>query len=344
MSLRQSTPWVAPVHGSRQVPPDEASALLSALRRLIEHELPGRLHSADPDQPPLSLEEAYRWCVDATRIHSRSFFLSSQFLPFEKRVAIRALYAFCRTSDDIVDQLSEDVERELAHWVALAQAPMPPQRHPVLVAWKDTVTRYSIPQALANELLAGVAMDLTVSRYATFDDLWLYCYRVASVVGLISMHIIGHEEGATPYAVSLGVALQLTNILRDVGEDAQRGRIYLPQEDLQRFGLCDDDILQGRCDERFRALMRFEIERAHALYEEAWPGIALLSRDSQFAIGAAAEVYRGILNKIVANKYDVFSQRTHLSLAEKLLILPRMWRRLRALPSVQPAVHENGES
>jgi phytoene synthase len=334
VSLRQSTPWAAPVHGSRKVSPDEASALLSALRRLIEHELPVRLHSADPDQPALSLAEAYRHCADLTRVHSRSFFLSSHFLPREKRAAIRALYAFCRTSDDIVDQASEGVERELAHWVALAQAPQPPQHHPVLVAWQDTVARYTIPQALANELLAGVAMDLTVSRYATFDDLWLYCYRVASVVGLIAMHIVGHEEGATPYAVSLGVALQLTNILRDVGEDAQRGRIYLPQEDLRRFGLCDEDILHGRCDERFRALMRFEIARAHALYEEAWPGIALLSRDSQFAIGAAAEVYRGILHKIVAHDYDVFSQRAHLSLAEKLLVLPRMWRRLRALRTI----------
>ncbi|HEU5016142.1 MAG TPA: phytoene/squalene synthase family protein [Roseiflexaceae bacterium] len=337
MSLRQSTPWVTPVHGLRQVSPDEASALLSALRRLVDHELPSRFHTTDPTQPPLSLDEAYRWCIDITRVHSRSFFLSSHFLPPEKRRAIRALYAFCRTSDDIVDQLSENVERELAHWVALAQAPTPPQHHPVLVAWKDTVSRYTIPQALANELLAGVAMDLTVSRYATFDDLWLYCYRVASVVGLISMCIIGHEEGATPYAVSLGVALQLTNILRDVGEDAQRGRIYLPQEDMQRFGLSDDDILQGRCDERFHALMRFEIERAHALYDEAWPGIALLSRDSQFAIGAAAEVYRGILNKIVANRYDVFSQRARLSMAEKLRTLPRVARGLRALPRVQSA-------
>jgi phytoene synthase len=169
-------------------------------------------------------------------------------------------------------------------------------------------------------------MDLTVSRYATFDDLWLYCYRVASVVGLISMHIIGYRPGAASYAIKLGVALQLTNILRDVGEDAQRGRVYLPQEDLERFGLCDDDILHGRRDDRFRALMRFEITRANALYDAAWPGIGLLNADSRLAIAAAAEIYRGILGKIIANDYEVFSRRAYVPLAQKLLILLRVVR------------------
>jgi phytoene synthase len=184
--------------------------------------------------------------------------------------------------------------------------------------------------SLPDELLAGIAMDLTVSRYATFDDLWLYCYRVASVVGLISMHIIGHREGAGPYAIRLGIALQLTNILRDVGEDARRGRVYLPLEDLARFGLCADDILSGRRDYRFRALMRFEIARAHALYEESWPGIALLNADGRLAIGAAAEIYRAILGRIAANDYEVFARRAYVPLAQKLLALWRVRKRLRA--------------
>lgn len=342
MSLSH-TPWATPVHGIRQVPPEEASALLAALRRLVEHDHAGRLH-ATPDAPPLLLSTAYAHCVEITRFHSRSFFLSSQFLPADKRQAIRALYAFCRVSDDIVDDAPDNAHHALAHWVALAQAPHPPPGDAVLLAWKDTAARYNVPQTLTDELLAGVAMDLSVNRYATFDDLWLYCYRVASVVGLISMHMIGHRAGATPYAVSLGVALQLTNILRDVGEDARRGRIYLPQEDLRRFGLSDDDILQCRLDERFQALMRFEIDRAHALYEEAWPGIALLSSDSRFAVAAAAEVYRGILAKIVANGYDVFTQRVHLSLFEKLLVLPRVWRRLRALERTHAHAPHDHES
>ena len=145
------------------------------------------------------------------------------------------------------------------------------------------------------------------------------------------MHIIGHEEDAEPYAIQLGTALQLTNILRDVGEDAARGRIYLPLEDLERFGLCEDDILNGVQDQRFRALMRWEIERAEHLYQASWPGIRLLHHDGQFAVAAAALLYRAILPKIVANDFDVFSRRAFVSTGEKLLLLPRIWRRLRAL-------------
>lgn len=328
MSIPHSRRWAIPVHGVRQVPPGEASALLEALRRVDEFD---PIHHGEPDAEAVSLDAAYRYCNRITRIHSRSFFLSSQFLPAEKRQAIRALYALCRTTDDIVDQAGGDPERSLARWVAQVQASKPLANDPVLRAWVDTACQYEVPQTLVNELLAGVAMDLTVSRYATFDDLWLYCYRVASVVGLLSMHIVGYRQGAQPYAVSLGVALQLTNILRDVGEDAARGRIYLPQEDLARFGLCDEDILHGRRGKQFRALMRFEIERAYTLYEESWPGMAMLSADSRFAIGAAAQVYRGILGKIIANDFDVFERRAHLSLAEKLWILPDVRRRLRSL-------------
>jgi phytoene synthase len=284
----------------------------------------------------LHLNDAYRACEAITRKHSRSFFLSTQLLPAEKRRAIRALYAFCRTSDDLVDQPGQDTVRALAEWVALVHARHAPPDNAVLLAWHDTATRYGVPQALVDELLAGVAMDLTVSRYATFDDLWRYCYRVASVVGLISMQIIGGQPAATSYAIALGVALQLTNILRDVGEDAARGRIYLPLEDLTRFGVREDELLDGcrkplerKSDARFRALMSYEIDRAHALYEAAWPGVAMLDADGQLAVAAAAEIYRGILARIVANDYDVFARRAHVSLAGKLLMLPRVWRRLR---------------
>ena len=201
----------------------------------------------------------------------------------------------------------------------------------MLRAWHDTSTRYALPQALADELLTGVGMDLTINRYQTFDELQLYCYRVASVIGLISMHIIGHEADAEPYAIQLGIALQLTNILRDVGEDAARGRIYLPLEDLERFGLCEDDILNGVQDQRFRALMLWQIERAERLYQASWPGIRLLHRDGQFAVAAAALLYRAILPKIVANDFDVFSRRAFVSTREKLVMMPRIWRRLNAL-------------
>lgn len=288
---------------------------------------------ADDDWPPRSftLAEAYTVCQQMIRKHSKSFFFSTQLLPADKRRAIRALYAFCRASDDTVDMASGDPTRALAEWVFLARAPQPPPNNPILIAWDDTRSRYDLAANLVDELLAGVAMDLTITRYATFADLWLYCYRVASVVGLLSMGIIGSTPGAAPYAIKLGVALQLTNILRDVGEDARRGRVYLPLEDLERFGLSADDILAGVRDERFVALMRFQIDRAHRFYEESWAGIALLPPDSRLSIGAAARVYRGILDKIPANGYDVYNRRAFLTLREKFVMLPRIWRDVRRL-------------
>ena len=329
MSLSRPSFWAEP-----RVPPGEATALLAKLRGHAG--LSETPHFGTSDRPPLQLKEAYRACEAITRKYSRSFFLSTQLLPAEKRRAIRALYAFCRTTDDLVDQPGQDTLRALAEWVTLVHARQAPPDNAVLLAWHDTAARYGVPQGLVDELLAGVAMDLTVSRYASFDDLWCYCYRVASVVGLISMQIIGGQAGAASYAITLGVALQLTNILRDIGEDAARGRIYLPQEDMERFGVREDQLLAGsqkpgewKSDPRFSALMNYEIDRAHALYEAAWPGIAMLNSDGQLAVAAAAEMYRGILARIVANDYDVFARRARVSLANKLLMLPRIWRRLR---------------
>jgi 15-cis-phytoene synthase len=224
-----------------------------------------------------------------------------------------------------------DPARALAAWVQQARAAHAVPSDPVLVAWHDTRSRYGLSAALVDELLAGVAMDLTIHRYESFADLWLYCYRVASVVGLLVMGITGHSVGAEPYAIKLGVALQLTNILRDIGEDAVRGRVYLPHEDLARFGLTADDILNRIYDERFRALMRFQVERTQRLYDESWPGIALLPAESRFAIGAAARVYRGILDKLSAHDYDAYSRRAHLRLREKVARLPRIWWDVRRL-------------
>jgi phytoene synthase len=304
-----------------------ADELLALLPPLAESALPEN----EPGDTPLSLGESYRECRRMILRHSRSFFFSSHFLPPHKRRAVRALYAFCRTTDDTVDLTPNDPARALAAWLRTLRSPALAARHPTLPAWHDTCRRHALPAPLTNELLAGVAMDLTIHRYATFADLWLYCYRVASVVGLLSMRIVGYGPGAEPYAIKLGVALQLTNILRDIGEDARRGRIYIPQEDLARFGLCDDDILAGRVDARFQALMRFEIARARQLYAESWPGVALLASDSRFAIGAASHVYASILDKIAANNYDVFRLRAHLSTAEKLALLPGIWRKVRKL-------------
>ncbi|PLS78377.1 MAG: squalene synthase [Chloroflexi bacterium] len=297
---------------------------LSALPQVVH------VTSRSSRSEPLSVAGAYATCRAITREHSKSFFLASRLLPPAKRLAMEALYAFCRTSDDTVD-ISDNAGPALAHWVAQINLAVPPADQPVLLAWNDTCERYQLPCELANELLAGVAMDLSIQRYETFAELWVYCYRVASVVGLLSMRIIGHQPGAEAYAIRLGIALQLTNILRDIGEDARRGRIYLPQEDLRRFGLSAADILNGVRDDRFRALMTYEIERAEHLYRASWPGVVLLHQDGQMAVATAALLYRGILQKIVDNDFDVFTRRAHLSTAEKLLLLPQIYRRLQRL-------------
>ena len=294
--------------------------------------LPQAVHDYGRPQPqvPYSVQSAYTVCRSITRQHSKSFFLATRMLPPHKRRAVEALYAFCRTSDDAVDA-NEHAATALAQWVAQQRRPIPPSDQPVLIAWADTCKTFQLSGELTDELLAGVAMDLSIQRYETFAELWVYCYRVASVVGLLSMQIIGFEYGAEAFAIRLGIALQLTNILRDVGEDARRGRIYLPLEDLRRFNLTENDILSGIRDDRFRDLMRYQIDRAEQLYRSSWVGITYLHPDGQMAVAAAALLYRGILGRIVANDFDVFSRRAHLSMSAKLLLLPRIHAQLQRL-------------
>jgi len=290
------------------------------------------------DQPPES-QFAYQYCADLTRESSKSFYLSTAFLPAEARRSIRAFYAFCRLTDDLVDAPERRHAQDLNEWRLQARLPARAQRHPVLYAWAQTRDRYSIPHHLIEELIDGCAMDLTIRRYETFADLRVYCYRVASTVGLVSMHIIGLFDqspqvvaAAHAAATELGVALQLTNILRDVGEDLARGRIYLPLEDLRRFDYSEADLQAGVNDDRFKALMRFEIERAYALYDANWQAIACLRPEGRLAVGAALWLYRGILDRIVDNGFDVFTRRAHLTNLEKLARIPGIYRRIAQLP------------
>jgi phytoene synthase len=272
------------------------------------------------------LDRAYAACAKLTACHSRSFYRASGFLPYEKRRAVRALYAFCRVTDDIVDCPECNARRDLNEWRHVALAAEPPRDNLVAVAWADARQRYHIPQRLAEQLIDGVARDLDQTRYATFAELTEYAYGVASTVGLMSMRIIGYRTAsAIPYAIKLGVALQLTNILRDVGEDWRMGRVYLPADELARFALSADDLARGQVDDRWRAFMRFQIERNRGLYAEAWPGIELLNEDGRFAIAAAGDLYRRILDDIEAHDYDVFTRRAHVSTPRKLLALIHLW-------------------
>jgi phytoene synthase len=276
------------------------------------------------------LDFAYTRSTLFTAKHSRSFFIASALLPAEQQRAVRALYAFCRRTDDLVDCPQDDVEAALAAWRERALSPEPPISDPIAVAWADARLRYRIPRRYAEQLIDGVARDLHQTRYCTFEELTTYAYGVASTVGLMSMHIIGFANAeAIPYAIKLGVALQLTNILRDVGEDWRAGRVYLPADELATYGLSEDDIAAGRVDARWRAFMRFQITRNRRLYEEAWPGIAMLDRRGRFAVATAGELYLAILDDIETHDYDVFNRRAHVSTPGKLRRLPGIWRRSR---------------
>lgn len=282
------------------------------------------------DQQALTV--AHEHCNRITQHHSKTFFLASGLLPYEKRQAARALYAFCRITDDIVDAEGTPRERRdrLETWRQIVMKPNPTAENPVALAWADARARYNIPRGYAEQLIDGVARDLLQTRYQTFEDLASYSYGVASTVGLMAMHIIGFEsEEALPYAVRLGVALQLTNILRDVAEDWSRGRLYLPLEELEQFGLCEDDISQCVLDERWQAFMRFQVARTNELYQESWLGISMLHRDGRFAIAAAADLYRAILQDIEIHNCDVFSRRAHVSTWGKARRLPSIWWRSR---------------
>ena len=280
------------------------------------------------DAQAAELARAYDYCAGITRAYSRTFYLASALLPKDKRCAVRALYAFCRSTDDLVDETVGHAQADIlfANWRARLSHPDPAAHDPVPLAWGDTQARHRIPRGYADQLIAGVARDQAQTRYASFDELTEYCYGVASTVGLMSMHIVGFDtRGALPYAVKLGIALQLTNILRDVGEDWQVGRLYLPLDELAEFGLGESDLAAGRVDDRWRAFMRFQIERVHRLFDEARPGIGLLHADGRFAIAAAADLYRAILADIEAHDYDVFHRRAQVGLWGKLSRLPGIW-------------------
>ncbi|MFZ5902895.1 MAG: phytoene/squalene synthase family protein [Chloroflexota bacterium] len=280
-----------------------------------------------------SLRAAYSHAAKITAAHSKSFYLASALLPEEKRSAVRALYAFCRTVDDIVDESSAtDRDRQLDEWRRIVTTASAPDGNLVAAAWVDTLLRYNIPRTYVLQLIDGVARDIRQSRYQTFDELAMYGYGVASTVGLMSMYIVGFKgREAIPHAIKLGVALQLTNILRDVGEDYRNGRVYLPREELLTHGISETDIELAKVTNRWRQFMKFQIDRARKLYEESWEGVKMLDRDGQLAIGAAAIFYQGILDEIEKNDYNVFTKRASLSAWKKLRRIPTLWMKIKTL-------------
>lgn len=273
---------------------------------------------------------AFEHARQVTAHYSKSFYLSTRLLPERKQWATYALYGFCRYADNLIDNPRQrsagELQRELSH---LAQELTVAYRtgeseHPILQPFILTAREYDIPEQYPQELLQGVEMDLRLSRYPTFDDLFLFAYRVAGVVGIMMTYVLGYRsEDAFHFAEQLGIAMQLTNILRDIKEDARRGRIYLPQEEITAYHLGEPQVTSGVMSDQMREFMRFQVRRAHQYYEAAEPGIRLLDKNAQFAIYAASKIYRGILSGIETRDYNPFLERVHVPKTEKLQILIR---------------------
>lgn len=270
-----------------------------------------------------------QYCQEKTAASGSSFYYSFMFLPPDQRRAITALYAFCREVDDVVDECSdEDVARTTLAWwrgqVAGIYDGQP--QHPVCLALAPLVKQFNLPQEHLLEIIDGMEMDLNRRSYDDFKSLQLYCYRVASVVGLMAAEIFGYSDRRTlKYAHDLGIAFQLTNIIRDVGEDARRGRIYLPLDELTQFGVSPGDILNARENEGFHELIRFQIERAQRYYQQAFEQLPAVDRKAQRTGLIMAAIYRTTLDEIVASGCHVLKERVSLTPLRKLWLAYRTW-------------------
>lgn len=280
-----------------------------------------------------------------TAFYSRSFYVSASALPRQERWATYAVYGFCRYCDNLIDNPRARSTEELVHELdVLAQELLTAYRtgeseHPIIRPFIITALRYGIPSEYPLDLIKGVQMDLTHKHYDTFEDLYVFCYRVAAVVGLMMTHVLGYKDAAAfEYAAQMGVAMQLTNILRDVSEDKDRGRIYLPRHEMAQFGVAPGDIMHERMTPQLRELMKFQAERAHHYYNSAQAGIALLPANTQFAIYSASKIYRGILQRIESRGYNPFLGRVFVSHSTKLRILLHEVLRSKAL-SLQERLH-----
>lgn len=296
-----------------------------------------------PESPRIStlvsLDAAYELCRQITAEYAKTFYLGTLLMPEVKRRAIWAIYVWCRRTDELVDgpKAKTTTDATLDQWEHNLESIF--AGHPVDdvdVALIDTLERFPIDIQPFRDMIAGQRMDLYRNRYETFEELELYCYRVAGTVGLMSTAVMGvdHARQTAPWhrsqpkldpepeAIALGIANQLTNILRDVGEDARRGRIYLPLEDLERFKYSEKDLFNGVVDDRWRSLMQFQIQRARQFFVDAERGVSLLSPDARFPVWAALMLYRGILDVIERNKYDVFNKRAYVPGWQKFLYLP----------------------
>jgi phytoene synthase len=287
------------------------------------------------------LDAAFEACRRETAEWAKTFYLGTLLLPYEKRRAIWAIYVWCRRTDELMDspeaqaRPAEELADRLNRWELktrdLFKGHVDDELDAVMV---DTLERF--PQSIQPylDMIEGQRMDLTWTRYPSFEDLRLYCYRVAGTVGLMTQGVMGLDQAysSAPWsdrpdtsdaAVALGIANQLTNILRDVGEDRGRGRIYLPLEDLEHFGYSEDDLMAGRMNQAWKDLMAFQLRRAREWFDRSEAGVRWLSRDARWPVWTSLRLYRGILDVIERHDYDVFNKRAYVGKLNKLLDLPR---------------------
>jgi phytoene synthase len=258
-----------------------------------------------------------------TKEYAKTFYFASRFLKKDNKSAAYAVYAICRISDEIVDNAAggspeqnlEKMEKNIA-----AAYNQPVLENAILSAFRQTVEKYKIPREYFRDLIAGMYLDLRKNRYKNFTELYDYCYKVAGVVSLTMLQIFGYkDQKAKDHAVDLGIAMQLTNILRDVKEDFERGRLYIPEDELARFGVTETDIRESRMNSNFEALFKFQIARAREYYAKSKSGIKMITDvNSRFVVLAMADIYSGILNSIEKNHYDIFSRRAHVSILGKI--------------------------
>jgi phytoene synthase len=270
-------------------------------------------------------ERSYAYCRKVARQRARNFYYSFVLLSAPQRAAMCAMYAFMRYCDDLSDEPGA-THTAMDRWRADLEAALEGRfsGHPVWPAFHDAVQRFGIPHEYFHETIDGVASDLEPRRFATFDQLYRYCYQVASVVGLATLHIFGFEsKEAPPLAEKCGIAFQLTNILRDIREDIDNGRVYLPEEDLRRFGVSEEDLRAGKRNAAFLEMMRFEAARARAYYDESKPLIGMVHAKSRRSLWALVEIYSRLLERIERKNFDVFSGRVRLPAVEKAWIVVR---------------------
>ena len=276
------------------------------------------------------LADAYETCRQLTRREARNFYFAFLTLPAQRRRAIYVAYAFCRYCDDSVDEAGT-TEEKLARIARLrymlAETYDGRAAEPVFIGLADVANQYEIPQEYFEEVLNGVESDLIKTRYSDFDELRTYCYQVASVVGLICIHIFGYQGGemARRHAIDLGLAMQLTNICRDVREDWELGRVYLPQDEMRRYGVTEEDLTSGAVTDSFAQLLQFQIHRARQYFASGRLLLPYLPRRSRACPAALGSIYGGVLNRIERSGYDVFGERIGLSNGAKLALMAKAW-------------------